>query len=120
TQLSATRRTAVNLSGAIERQLQDIAAGRTADEKVAWALHTADLIADEDAEHCRVIGQHGLALIRQIAETKRNKAVNLLTHCNAGWLAFVDYGSATAPIYAAHDSDLSLHVWVTETRPRNQ
>ena len=59
-------------------------------------------------------------LIRQIAETKRNKAVNVLTHCNAGWLAFVDYGSATAPIYAAHDSGLPLHVWVSETRPRNQ
>src|SRR5437867_4064048 len=119
-QLGATRPTAVNLSWAIERQLQDIAAGRTADEKVALALRTADLIADEDAEHCRIIGQHGLALIRRIAKTKRNKAVNVLTHCNAGWLAFVDYGSATAPIYAAHDSGLPLHVWVTETRPRNQ
>jgi methylthioribose-1-phosphate isomerase len=119
-QLRATRPTAVNLSWAIERQLQSIAAGKTADEKVAVALRTADLISDEDAEHCRMIGQHGLQLIRQIAETKRNKAVNVLTHCNAGWLAFVDYGSATAPIYAAHDSDLPLHVWVTETRPRNQ
>ena len=119
-QLAATRPTAVNLSWAIERQLQNIAAGKTADEKVALALHTADLVADEDAEHCRMIGQHGLALIRQIAETKRNKAVNVLTHCNAGWLAFVDYGSATAPIYAAHDSGLPLHVWVSETRPRNQ
>src|SRR5438874_8845182 len=119
-QLSATRPTAVNLSWAIERQLQNIAAGKTADEKVALALCTADLIADEDAEHCRIIGQHGLALIRKIAETKRNKAVNVLTHCNAGWLAFVDYGSATAPIYAAHDSGFPLHVWVTETRPRNQ
>jgi len=118
--LSATRPTAVNLSWAIERQLQNIAAGKSADEKVALALRSADLIADEDAEHCRMIGQHGLALIRQIAETKRNKAVNVLTHCNAGWLAFVDYGSATAPIYAAHDSGLPLHVWVTETRPRNQ
>ena len=119
-QLGATRPTAVNLSWAIERQLQNMAAGRIADEKVALALRTADLIADEDAEHCRIIGQHGLAFIRQIAETKRNKAVNVLTHCNAGWLAFVDYGSATAPIYAAHDSGLLLHVWVTETRPRNQ
>src|SRR6266576_1898418 len=119
-QLSATRPTAVNLSWAIERQLQSIAAGKTAEEKVALALRTADSIADEDAEHCRIIGQHGLALIQQIAETKRNKAVNVLTHCNAGWLAFVDYGSATAPIYAAHDSGLPLHVWVTETRPRNQ
>ena len=129
-QLRATRPTAVNLSWAIERQLQNIAAGKTADEKVALALRTADLIADEDAEHCRMIGQHGLALIRQMAESKRKKfatanpsgggPVNVLTHCNAGWLAFVDYGSATAPIYAAHDSGLPLHVWVTETRPRNQ
>ena len=128
--LRATRPTAVNLSWAIERQLHNIAVGKTADEKVALALRTADLIADEDAEHCRVIGQHGLQLIRQVAKTKRNKvatanpsrggAVNVLTHCNAGWLAFVDYGSATASIYAAHDSGLPLHVWVTETRPRNQ
>src|SRR5215471_13446985 len=99
-QLKATRPTAVNLSWAIERQLQNIAAGKTADEKIALALRTADSIADEDAEHCRMIGQHGLALIQQIAETKGNKPVNVLTHCNAGWLAFVDYGSATAPIYA--------------------
>ena len=119
-QLSTTRPTAVNLSWAIQRQLKSIAAGKSADEKIALALRTADLIADEDAEHCWIIGQHGLALIRQIAETKRNHAVNVLTHCNAGWLAFVDYGSATAPIYAAHDSGLPLHVWVPETRPRNQ
>ncbi|HJY53908.1 MAG TPA: S-methyl-5-thioribose-1-phosphate isomerase [Candidatus Udaeobacter sp.] len=119
-QLRATRPTAVNLSWAIERQLQKIAAGKTAGEKIELARRTADLIADEDAEHCRMIGQHGLAIIRKIAETKRNKAVNVLTHCNAGWLAFVDYGSATAPIYAAHDGGLPLHVWVTETRPRNQ
>ena len=119
-QLRATRPTAVNLSWAIERQLQTIAAGQTADEKIALAQRTADLIADEDAEHCRMIGQHGLALIQQIAETKPNKTVNVLTHCNAGWLAFVDYGSATAPIYAGHERDLPLHVWVTETRPRNQ
>src|SRR6516165_4123969 len=129
-QLTATRPTAVNLSWAIKRQLKSIAAGKTVTEKIALALRTADLIADEDAEHCRMIGRHGLALIQQIAETKRNKfapanpsrggAVNVLTHCNAGWLAFVDYGSATAPIYAAHDEGLPLHVWVTETRPRNQ
>ncbi|HTH19493.1 MAG TPA: S-methyl-5-thioribose-1-phosphate isomerase [Candidatus Udaeobacter sp.] len=119
-QLRGTRPTAVNLSWAIERQLQNIAAGKTVDEKITLALRTADSIADEDAEHCRMIGQHGLALIQQIAETKGNKPVNVLTHCNAGWLAFVDYGSATAPIYAGHESGLALHVWVTETRPRNQ
>jgi methylthioribose-1-phosphate isomerase len=119
-QLMTTRPTAVNLSWAIQRQLQNIASRKTADEKVALALRTADSLADEDAEHCRMIGQHGVQLIRQIAETKHNKAVNVLTHCNAGWLAFVDYGSATAPIYAAHDGGLPLHIWVTETRPRNQ
>jgi methylthioribose-1-phosphate isomerase len=119
-QLRATRPTAVNLSWAIERQLESISPGKRGDEKVGLALCTADAIADEDAEHCRMIGQHGLALIRQIAESKRGQPVNVLTHCNAGWLAFVDYGSATAPMYAAHDSGLALHVWVTETRPRNQ
>jgi methylthioribose-1-phosphate isomerase len=129
-QLRATRPTAVNLSWAVERQLKSIAEGKTAEEKVALALHTAILIADEDAEHCQMIGQHGLKLIREIAQRKASKLatanpsrggpVNVLTHCNAGWLAFVDYGSATAPIYAAHDVGWPVHVWVAETRPRNQ
>jgi methylthioribose-1-phosphate isomerase len=119
-QLKATRPTAVNLSWAIERQLRNIAKGKNVMEKVALALRTAKLIANEDAEHCRMIGQHGLELIRQIARKKAGKRINVLTHCNAGWLAFVDYGSATAPIYAAHDSGLPVHVWVAETRPRNQ
>ncbi|HSS16552.1 MAG TPA: S-methyl-5-thioribose-1-phosphate isomerase [Candidatus Dormibacteraeota bacterium] len=119
-QLKATRPTAVNLSWAVERQLRNIAGGKNAKEKVALALGTARSIADEDAEHCRLIGRHGLELIRQLARKKAGKPVNVLTHCNAGWLAFVDYGSATAPIYAAHDSGLPLHVWVAETRPRNQ
>jgi methylthioribose-1-phosphate isomerase len=128
--LKATRPTAVNLSWAVERQLKNIAAGKTPGEKVAVALRTARVIADEDAEHCRMIGQHGLNLIQQIAGKKaakfatanpsRGGSVNVLTHCNAGWLAFVDYGSATAPIYAAHDTGLPVHVWVAETRPRNQ
>src|SRR5436190_5051416 len=119
-QLKATRPTAVNLSCAIERQLKNIRQGKSAEEKIALALRTARLIAEEDAEHCRLIGQHGLKLIQQIARKKAGKPVNVLTHCNAGWLAFVDHGSATAPIYAAHDSGLPVHVWVAETRPRNQ
>jgi methylthioribose-1-phosphate isomerase len=119
-QLRATRPTAVNLSWAIERQLRSIADGKTAEEKVALALRTANSIAEGDVEHCRMIGQHGLTLIQQIARKKTGKPVNVLTHCNAGWLAFVDYGSATGPIYAAHDCGLPLHVWVAETRPRNQ
>jgi methylthioribose-1-phosphate isomerase len=120
TQLKATRPTAVNLSWAVERQLRNIARGKDATEKVILALRTARSIADEDAEHCRMIGQHGLELIREIAREKAGKPINVLTHCNAGWLAFVDYGSATASIYAAHDSGLPVHVWVAETRPRNQ
>jgi methylthioribose-1-phosphate isomerase len=119
-QLKATRPTAVNLSWAVERQLKNIAEGKDVNEKVALALRTAKLIADEDAEHCRRIGRHGLELIRETARKKAGKRVNVLTHCNAGWLAFVDYGSATAPVYAAHDSGLPVHVWVAETRPRNQ
>ena len=118
--LSSTRPTAVNLAWAIERQLTSIATGNTAQEKIGIALSTAREIAEEDEEHCRMIGQHGLNLIEKIARTKAGKPVNVLTHCNAGWLAFVDYGSATAPIYAAHDNGLPIHVWVDETRPRSQ
>ena len=119
-QLRATRPTAVNLSWAIERQLRSMANGETADGKVALALRTANSIAEEDMEQCRMIGQNGLKLLEQIAQKKQGITINILTHCNAGWLAFVDYGSATAPIYAAHDSGLPVHVWVSETRPRNQ
>jgi methylthioribose-1-phosphate isomerase len=119
-QLNSSRPTAVNLAWAIERQTANIANGKTAPEKIALALHTAREIAAEDEEHCRLIGQHGLHLIEQIARSKNGKPVNVLTHCNAGWLAFVDYGSALAPIYTAHDRGLPVHVWVDETRPRSQ
>ncbi|MDQ2659137.1 MAG: S-methyl-5-thioribose-1-phosphate isomerase [Verrucomicrobiota bacterium] len=119
-QLRATRPTAVNLGWAIDRQLQRLATCSKVTEKVALALQTAREISAEDAEHCRLIGMHGLELIREIAQRKRGAPVNVLTHCNAGWLAFVDYGSATSPIYAAHDSGMPVHVWVDETRPRNQ
>ena len=108
-QLKATRPTAVNLACAIELQL-------ASDDK----LKTAEAIADEDVEFCRRIGEHGLHLIKEIAARKNGAPVNVLTHCNAGWLAFVDYGSATSPIYAAHDSGLPMHIWVDETRPRGQ
>ncbi|MFH7325458.1 S-methyl-5-thioribose-1-phosphate isomerase, partial [Desulfurivibrio sp. C05AmB] len=81
------------------------------------ALATALAIADEDAEACRRIGEHGLELIAAVSRQKGGQPVNILTHCNAGWLAFVDYGSATAPIYAAHRAGIPVHVWVDETRP---
>jgi len=118
--LKATRPTAVNLAWAIERQLTGMAKAKTAREKIELALRTAREIAAEDEENCRMIGQHGLNLIEEIARAKNKKPVNILTHCNAGWLAFVDYGSALAPVYAAHDRGLPVHVWVDETRPRSQ
>jgi len=118
--LRATRPTAVNLAWAIERQLARLASGTTPAEKVALARETANAAANDDAEHCRQIGLHGLELIDAIAAQKNGQPVNILTHCNAGWLACVDYGTATAPIYAAHDRGIPIHVWVDETRPRNQ
>jgi methylthioribose-1-phosphate isomerase len=119
--LRATRPTAVNLEWAVERQLAAIAqAGPDIEAMIEAALQTAHDIADEDADYCRRLGEHGKALIKEISAKKGGEPVNVLTHCNAGWLAFVDYGSATAPIYAAHDEGVAVHVWVDETRPRNQ
>ena len=90
-----------------------------------WALDAvraavADEICDEDAELCRAIGEHGLELFRELHARNPDRPLNILTHCNAGWLATVDYGTATAPIYLAHDAGIPVHVWVDETRPRNQ
>ncbi len=119
TSLVQTRPTAVNLSWAVQRQLAGIRAA-SFDQRVEVARTEAERIADEDAEACAAIGQHGLEIIRDIAARKPGQVVNILTHCNAGWLAFVDHGSATAPIYAAHAAGVPVHVWVDETRPRNQ
>lgn len=118
--LVATRPTAVNLAWAVGRQVAVIAAAEGPAAKMAAAYETARLLAEEDAGWCREIGRHGLELIRAISERKGGTPVNVLTHCNAGWLAFVDHGSATAPIYAAHDAGIAVHVWVDETRPRSQ
>ena len=120
-QLMATRPTAVNLEWAVERQLVAIGAiDWDVPAKIETARRTAQEIADEDAAFCRRIGEHGVRLISEISRSKCGETVNVLTHCNAGWLAFVDYGTATAPIYAAHDREIAVHVWVDETRPRNQ
>jgi len=118
--LRATRPTAVNLSWAIDRQLEALAQTDEISEKITLSLATASAIADEDAAACRSIGEHGVKILEEISAAKNGKPVNVLTHCNAGWLAFVDHGSATAPIYAAHDKGIPIHVWVDETRPRNQ
>ena len=118
--LKATRPTAANLAWAVERMLRVIATASSPEAARHLARTEAQAIADEDVDHCRRIGAHGLELIEGIAQSKPGQTVNILTHCNAGWLAFVDIGSATAPIYAAHDAGIPVHVWVDETRPRNQ
>ncbi|MEI6279160.1 MAG: S-methyl-5-thioribose-1-phosphate isomerase [Verrucomicrobiota bacterium] len=118
--LKATRPTAVNLAWAVDRQMRAMSPASNPAKRVAAALRTARAIADEDAAACRRIGGHGVKLIEKISRAKRGAPVHILTHCNAGWLAFVDFGSATAPIYAAHDRDIPVHVWVDETRPRSQ
>ncbi|MBY0334402.1 MAG: S-methyl-5-thioribose-1-phosphate isomerase [Acetobacteraceae bacterium] len=119
--LAATRPTAINLRWALDRmraRLHNLAPA----DRVAAAYAEAAAIADDDVETCRRIGEHGLPLLREIAARKPAGAqrVNVLTHCNAGWLATVDYGTALSPIYQAHDAGLDIHVWVDETRPRNQ
>ncbi|KMJ46880.1 methylthioribose-1-phosphate isomerase [Xenorhabdus khoisanae] len=118
--LVKTRPTAVNLKWALERSYRILKNTEHA-LRVETAYRIADEIADEDVELCRKIGEHGLKIIQSVAETKPvGEAVNILTHCNAGWLATVDWGTALAPIYMAHDAGIKLHVWVDETRPRNQ
>jgi methylthioribose-1-phosphate isomerase len=118
--LKATRPTAVNLEQAINMQLESILKGNSVEEKIAIAKKVAGDIAEKDAECSRNIGLHGVELIESLSRKKNGETVNILTHCNAGWLAFVDYGTATAPIYEAFKRNMNLHVWVDETRPRNQ
>ncbi|MCB9080254.1 MAG: S-methyl-5-thioribose-1-phosphate isomerase [Lewinellaceae bacterium] len=118
--LARTRPTAVDLFYAIRRQQMALQQATTYAEAIAIARQTAEAMADESAEQCRQIGLHGLPLLEAIAAQKPGEPVNILTHCNAGWLACIDYGTATAPIYAAHDRGIPVHVWVDETRPRNQ
>ncbi|WP_291295563.1 S-methyl-5-thioribose-1-phosphate isomerase [Elioraea sp.] len=115
--LAATRPTAINLAWALAR-VSRAAAALPLRERAARAWDEAVAIADEDAAACAAIGRHGTPLLAAIAARKGR--VNVLTHCNAGWLATVDWGTATAPIYAAHDAGIPVHVWVDETRPRNQ
>ena len=117
--LAESRPTAVNLCWAIDRVSRRTSATGEADLAAA-VLAEARAICDEDVELSLAIGRHGLELIRAIAARKNGGAVNVLTHCNAGALATVNYGTATAPVYLAHEAGLPVHVWVDETRPRNQ
>lgn len=118
-ELEASRPTAVNLTWAVQRQL---AALRGLDDpvtRIATARREAEAIADEDIAMCAAIGRHGLTVIEDI-HRRTGRSVNLMTHCNAGWLAFVRHGTATAPMYAAQAAGIPIHVYVSETRPRNQ
>jgi methylthioribose-1-phosphate isomerase len=116
--LRATRPTAHNLAWALTR-MRGLLAEVAPQERPDAACREAALICDADVEQCRAIGVHGFEIIRRFANTA-GRVVNILTHCNAGWLACVDWGTALAPIYMAHDAGIQVHVWVDETRPRNQ
>jgi methylthioribose-1-phosphate isomerase len=123
--LKNTRPTAANLAAAVDRMLAacndgTCSASWNLSEKKEKARLTAQAIADEDAGFCKKIGLNGLEIIKAVSEKKHGETVNILTHCNAGWLAFVDYGTALSPVYAAFDRGVNVHVWVDETRPRNQ
>ncbi|MDR0720941.1 MAG: S-methyl-5-thioribose-1-phosphate isomerase, partial [Treponema sp.] len=119
--LRDTRLTASNLAWAADSMLKTLTGNHLSIvEKREKARLAAQAIADQDAEFCKTIGLHGLELIKKISDRNNGKTVNILTHCNAGWLAFVDYGSALSPVYAAFDTGIKVHVWVDETRPRNQ
>ena len=117
--LIATRPTAINLKWALD-EMQRVLRPLPPSARVEAAYRRAIEIAEEDVAINQEIGRHGLALIEAIAAAKPGEPVNVLTHCNAGWLATVDFGTATAPIYLAHDRGVKVHVWVDETRPRNQ
>jgi methylthioribose-1-phosphate isomerase len=117
--LKASRPTAVNLAWAVDRVALRLA-GLPCDEREGAARAEAAAIAEEDVAACRAIGEHGADLIGALAATKIGATVNVLTHCNAGWLATVDWGTALAPIYVAQERGIAVHVWVDETRPRNQ
>lgn len=118
--LKSSRPTAVNLAWAVDRISEVLKNGGPKEEMIQQAGMNCLTIIDEERENSRMIGQNGLKLIEEISRKKANEPVNILTHCNAGWLACIDYGTATAPIYQAYDNGINIHIWVDETRPRNQ
>ena len=116
--LIASRPTAINLKWAVKRMMKKLL-GVNSNEILKTALEEAKTIVEEDVNFCKNIGMNGLKIIENIANKKKN-TINILTHCNAGWLATIDWGTATSPIYQAHKKGIKVHVWVDETRPRNQ
>jgi len=118
--LVSCRPTAVNLSWAVDYVMAKLNEKMSIEKLSGTSLNAALEICELEKENCRQIGIHGLPLIEEISKGKNGEPVNILTHCNAGWLACIDFGTATAPIYLAHDKGIKVHVWVDETRPRNQ
>lgn len=118
--LRAARPTAVNLGWSVDEQIKQFEIATSKEEASRRLLDNAHRLANADAEICRMIGVHGLQLVRDLAEQRQGKPVQVLTHCNAGWLATTDWGTATSVIYQAFDVGIPIHVWVDETRPRNQ
>ncbi len=118
--LKDARPTAVNLAWGVDRVMSVALKHETYGKRVQAALDEALAIIEEEAVNCRKIGEYGLPLIEDISRKKKGEPVNILTHCNAGWLACIEYGTATAPIYTAFDKGIPVHVWVDETRPLNQ
>jgi len=116
--LIASRPTAINLKWAVDRMMKKLS-GVNSNEILKIALNEAKEIVEEDVNFCKSIGLNGLKIIEEIAKKKKD-TVNILTHCNAGWLATIDWGTATSPIYHAHKKGIKVHVWADETRPRNQ
>ena len=118
--LKEARPTAVNLAWAVDKVFESVKSLDDHQARIKAARIVADQITEDEAENCRKIGEYGVELIRDISLKKQGQTVNILTHCNAGWLACVDYGTATAPIYEAFNQGIPVHVWVDETRPLNQ
>lgn len=117
--LVSARPTAVNLKYAVDLLMEKVVCSASRESMIKELFHLSIRFAEDEVIRSKKIGEHGLALISEIYK-KTSRTVNILTHCNAGWLACVDYGTATAPIYLAHDQGIPVHVWVDETRPRNQ
>jgi len=118
--LKDARPTAMNLFWGVDRVLWAALKTQNYDTRVKAALDEALVIVEEEAVNCEKIGAFGMPIIKEISKQKDGKPVNILTHCNAGWLACIEYGTATAPIYKAFDNNIDVHVWVDETRPLNQ
>jgi methylthioribose-1-phosphate isomerase len=114
-----TRPTAINLGSSVDNSVSKLLRKKTSEEKILSAMNSADSLADSEITACRKIGEYGFKIIKPLSD-KLKRPVNILTHCNAGWLACIDYGTATAPIYLAHSKGINVHIWAEETRPRLQ